>query len=95
MALFVLACFDHEDALDRRMAVRPNHLAYVDANRERLKLAGPMFDAAGRMAGSLFILDVEDEAAVEAFSAADPYRLNNVFERVEIRGFKVSVGALP
>lgn len=95
MALFVLACFDHEDALDRRMAVRSSHLAYVDANREQLKVAGPMFDAAGRMAGSLFILDAEDEAAVEAFSAADPYRLNDVFERVEIRGFKVSVGALP
>lgn len=95
MALFVLACFDHEGALERRLAVRPDHLAYVDANRDRLKLAGPMFNAAGEMAGSLFILDVEDEAAVEAFSAADPYRLNNVFEKIEVRGFKVSVGALP
>lgn len=95
MALFVLACFDHENALERRMAVRPKHLAWVDENKRHVKLAGPMFDGEGKMCGSLFILEAESEAEVEAFSAADPYRINDVFGRIEIRGFRVSVGALP
>lgn len=95
MALFVLACFDHPNALERRLAVRPTHLAWVDENRDRLKVAGPMFDSAGQMCGSLFILEAADEAEVEAFSKADPYRINDVFGQVEIRGLKVTVGALP
>lgn len=95
MALFVLACFDHPNGLDRRLSVRANHLAYVDENRDRLKIAGPMFDSAGQMCGSLFIIEAESEAEVEAFSKADPYRINDVFGQVEIRGLKVTVGELP
>ena len=94
MALFVMTCIDHKDALDRRMAARPDHLAYVADNRALVKIAGPLLDDAGGMAGSLFIIEADDKAAVEAFTAADPYVLANVFERVEIRSFKITVGAL-
>lgn len=94
MALFVLACFDHPNALERRLSVRTSHLAYVDENKDRLKVAGPMFDAAGQMCGSLFVMEAETEAEVEAFSKGDPYRINDVFGQIEIRGFKVVVGAL-
>jgi len=94
MALFVMTCIDHKDALDRRMGARPAHLDYVAANRAKVKLAGPLLDDAGGMAGSLFIMEAEDRAEVEAFNGADPYVLANVFERVEIRAFKATVGAL-
>jgi uncharacterized protein YciI len=94
MALFVMTCIDHKDALDRRMGARPAHLEYVAANRATVKLAGPLLDDAGGMAGSLFIIEAETRAEVEAFNAADPYVLANVFERVDIRAFKVAVGAL-
>jgi uncharacterized protein len=46
------------------------------------------------MAGSLFILDTADRAAVEAFNAADPYQQAGLFGHVEIRGFRASVGQL-
>lgn len=95
MALFVMTCIDHKNALDRRMAARPAHLAYIAGHRDKLKVAGPLLDDDGGMAGSLFILEAEDRAAVEAFSAADPYRLANLFETIDIRAFRVTVGALP
>jgi uncharacterized protein YciI len=95
MALFVMTCIDHKDAMDRRMAARPAHLDYVQEHRAMVKVAGPLLDDAGQMAGSLFIMEAEEKAAVEAFAAKDPYGLANVFASVEIRGFRVTVGELP
>ncbi len=94
MALFMLACFDKPNALELRMATREAHLAYVRENAAAVKLAGPMLDEADGMAGSLFILDVADRAAAEAFNAADPYQKAGLFERVETRGFRDSIGSL-
>ena len=94
MALFVLACFDKPNSLDLRMATREAHLAYVRENAAAVKLAGPMLDEAEAMAGSLFILDVADLAAARAFNAADPYQTAGVFERVEVRGFRATIGSL-
>jgi len=94
MPLFMLACFDKPDCLDLRMATREAHLAYVRENLGQVKLAGPMLDEADGMAGSLFILDVADRAAVEAFNAADPYQTAGVFGRVDIRGFRASIGTV-
>lgn len=94
MAVFVLTCLDRPGALEVRMAARPAHLDYIAANRARVKLAGPLLDDAGAMAGSLFILEAETRAEVEAFTAADPYVLAGLFERTEIRPMKITVGAL-
>ncbi|MCW5698142.1 MAG: YciI family protein [Bauldia sp.] len=74
------------------MANREAHLAYVRSKAEVVKLGGPMTDDAGDMAGSLLILDVADRAAVEAFTAADPYSLAGLFERVEIRPIRITLG---
>ena len=94
MAIFMLACFDKPDALQLRMATREAHLAYVRENAGVVKLAGPMLDEADQMAGSMFLLDCPDRAAAEAFNAADPYTTAGVFGRVEVRGFRVSIGSL-
>ena len=94
MPLFMMACFDKPDAIDLRMATREAHLAYVRDNMALVKVAGPMLDEADGMAGSLFVLDVADRAAVKAFNAADPYQTAGLFERVEIRGFRASIGTL-
>jgi uncharacterized protein YciI len=94
MALFVLICVDHPNALERRMSVRAEHLAYVQANIAMVRLAGPLLSDAGEMAGSMFIIEAPDRATVTALNAGDPYTLANVFERVEIRPWKVTVGAI-
>jgi uncharacterized protein YciI len=94
MALFMLACFDKPGSLDLRMATREAHLAYVREIAGTVKLAGPMLDEAEQMAGSLFVIECEDRAAAEAFNANDPYQKAGLFVRVEIKGFKVSIGGL-
>ena len=94
MPLFMLACFDRPESFDLRMATREAHLAYIRENLAPVKLAGPLLDQADGMAGSLFILEVADRAAAEAFNAADPYQKAGVFGRVEIRGFRASFGSI-
>jgi uncharacterized protein YciI len=94
MPTFALMCFDKPDSLALRMATREAHLAYVGEHRAMVKLAGPMIDDAGEMAGSLFVLEADDAAAVEAFTAADPYARAGLFRRVDIRGFRATIGKL-
>ena len=95
MATFVLMCTDLPDALERRKAAREAHLAYIaKPGAVAVRLAGPLLNAAGDMAGSLFILEAESPAAVEAFNAADPYTLAGVFDRREIHPMRITVGAI-
>jgi uncharacterized protein YciI len=97
MPLFILSCFDRPGGLERRMAAREDHLAWVRApeRASMVRLAGPYLDDAGQMIGSMFILEAPDRAAVEAFSAADPYTQAGLFSAVEIRGWRVTIGELP
>ena len=93
MPLFVLTCIDKPGALDKRMAAREAHLAYVRGSGVA-RLGGPFLDEAGGMAGSMLIIEADDLAAAKAFSAADPYLTAGVFEHVDVREFKVTLGEL-
>jgi len=92
MATYALMCFDKPSSLDLRMANRPAHLAYADACKE-VVYGGPMLDDKGDMCGSLIVFEAPDKAFVEAFSAADPYRLAGLFAQVEIRQLRLPLGA--
>jgi uncharacterized protein YciI len=94
MPLFALHCVDRPGALQVRLGAREAHLAYVRERLDQVKLAGPMLDEAGEMAGSLLILDVADSAAAEAFNAQDPYTLAGLWDRVDIKAFKASIGQI-
>jgi hypothetical protein len=94
MANFVLTCLDKPGALDLRLANRDAHFAYLAGHPGVVRLGGPFLDADGRMAGSMLIVDLADMAAAQAFAAADPYALAGLFERVEIRAWRATVGAL-
>lgn len=92
MSLFIVYCVDRENALDLRMATREAHLAYMGTRKGEVRFGGPMLDDEGRMAGSVLVIDVADRAAAEAFSAEDPYTKAGLWQRVEIRPMKISVG---
>jgi len=94
MALYAIHCLDKPASLDLRMATREAHLTYMRGFAGRMKLAGPMLDEAGQMCGSILLLEAETLAEAEAFSANDPYALAGLFQAVEIRQFKVTLGAL-
>lgn len=87
--LYVIYCRDKPNAGPIRLESRDAHLAYVDASDLTPVIAGPLLSPDGeRMCGSMLVLEAEDAGQVEAFAAADPYRLAGLFERVEIHPFR-------
>jgi uncharacterized protein YciI len=93
LPLFVLTCIDKPDALERRLAARDAHLAYVRGS-EVCKAAGPFLNEAGDPVGSLLIIEMADLAEAKAFAAADPYAEAGVFASVDVRPFKLTLGSL-
>jgi uncharacterized protein YciI len=93
MPLFAVTCLDKPGHLELRQANRPDHLAYLKTQEAIIRLAGPRFDADGQMCGSLFVVEVDDLAAAEAFSAGDPFRKIGLFGAVEILGFTKTMGS--
>lgn len=94
MALFVLICLDKPNSLDLRMATRPAHLAYAGTFSDKVKLGGPILDDKGDMAGSLIIMDGENEDVARAFNRDDPYSLAGLFQSVQVLPFRATVGSL-
>jgi uncharacterized protein len=62
---------------------RAAHLSYVADKQHLIVYAGPLLEE-GRMIGSLFVFDVPDRAALDAYLADDPYFRENIFDKVEI-----------
>jgi uncharacterized protein YciI len=94
MALFVISCIDKTDSLPLRMATREAHLAYANGGQSMVsvKIGGPYLDQSGNMAGSLLIVEAADRAAVDEFSKNDPYVKAGLFETVDIRPYRITVG---
>ena len=93
MALFAITCWDKPGALDERVKHRPDHVAYLKTQEAAIRVAGPQLDDQGQMCGSLFVIEVEDLAAAQAFNAGDPFVQRGVFGKVDIRGFTKTMGS--
>ena len=76
------------------MATREAHLAYVRDKAAMVKLGGPMLNDEGEMAGSLLIVEAPDRAAAIELNAHDPYTLAGLWERVDVKAFKATLGQL-
>ena len=94
MGLYVLVCNDKPNSLDLRLANREAHLAYARGFADRLKVAGPLLDEAGNMAGSLLILEAESLEDARAFNLDDPYQKAGLFASVQVTAFKATIGGL-
>jgi uncharacterized protein len=86
MPLFVMIGHDAPDAKEKRPATRPAHLAHLEplAAAGRVPLAGPFTDGSG----SLIVLEAASLEEAWAIVARDPYVVNGVFNRVEVKPFK-------
>lgn len=66
-----------------RLRHRAAHLEFVAGEQGKIVYAGPLIEE-GRMVGSLFVFDLADRAALDAYLARDPYFREGIFETVEI-----------
>ena len=77
-----------------RKALFEAHRAHLRSGLARVVQSGPLFatDGGGAKAGGLVVFEAQDAAEVEAFSAADPYVKNGVYDRVEILRWDKTIG---
>jgi uncharacterized protein len=80
-----------DDYVARRPAFREQHLRLAQAARERgeLVLAGAFADPVN---GALIVFHVDDKSKVEEFARKDPYVVNGLVKRWEVRPWTVVVG---
>lgn len=93
---YVIIGQDKANSLAQRQAVRPEHLARLDALKAegRLLLAGPCpaIDSedpgpAG-FSGSLIVAEFASLKDARDWADADPYRKAGVYEQVQVKPFK-------
>ena len=80
-----------DDYLERRAALRADHLALAQAAHDRgeLLLAGAMSDPYDK---ALLVWSTDDVAVVEAFANADPYVVNGLVKSWRVRTWNVVIG---
>lgn len=95
MQHFFVTAFDGNDAEAgaRRQAARSAHLERIKqvVENRQLLAGGAILSEDGAMVGSSFIAAFENREALEEWIAEDPYTKNNVWQRVEIRPFRLAV----
>lgn len=94
MKQYIITAFDFTDdgALERRLKVRPNHLAIAKKLKENgnFVLGGAMLNDKGKMIGSTMILQFETTVEFEAWQENEPYVTQKIWDKVEIKPFKVA-----
>lgn len=91
---FMLLGYDGDDggdALDRRLAVREQHLALGDrlAAEGTLLFAAAILDANATMIGSMLILEFPSRTELDAWLDVEPYVQGDVWREIEISPVRV------
>jgi uncharacterized protein YciI len=87
--LYHIQCVDKPGSADIRTANRSAHLAFLEQHADALFAAGPtLADDGNGMTGSVIIIDLPDQAAVDRFCAEDPYAKAGLFQSVTVRPWR-------
>ncbi|MBN2177105.1 MAG: hypothetical protein JW722_05540 [Demequinaceae bacterium] len=86
--------YDYDDRTEERMAVRPDHLAYLnELVDEGTMLAFGRYDDDGEP-GALLIVEADDADEVEELIRHDPYVIAGLVPSHRIRNWPVIWGAV-
>ena len=88
---FLIKAYDGPNMLEKRMEVRPRHLEGMSRLNEHIICAGGLLDDEGKMKGSALIMDFASRSELEAYLAAEPYVLENVWQKIEVEPMNVVI----
>lgn len=90
---YLIVAYDGTDekALERRMAVREEHikLAKKNFNKRIILYAAGILDDDGKMIGSMFVCDLPSREEVDQWLKKDPYVTGNVWHKIEVQRAQV------
>ncbi|MCJ8161897.1 YciI family protein [Acinetobacter zhairhuonensis] len=93
MPLFVVTCTDQDGTVEKRLAVRPQHLARLEQldAEGRLIVAGAMpKDPSNPQAGfygSTIIVDFDSREALDTWLQDEPFLKEGVYAKIEVKPF--------
>lgn len=94
MKQYFITAYDFTDpeALDRRMAARPAHLAGVRQLKEKnnFLIGGAILSPEGKMIGSSLFMQFQSDEDLQQYLKEEPYLNEKVWDKVEIKPFRVA-----
>lgn len=88
---FIVKAYDGDGMLEKRMAVRPRHLEGMNKLGKHIICAGGLLDDAGKMKGSVLVLEFNSRAELDDYLASEPYITEGVWEKVEVEILNVVI----
>jgi uncharacterized protein len=94
MNQYLITAYDgtDENALERRMNVRPFHLEGAKKLKENgnFVIGGAMLNEEGKMIGSTMILQFESPEEFQHWIDTEPYIQQGVWEKFDVKPFRVA-----
>jgi uncharacterized protein len=94
MNQYLITAYDgtDENALDRRMSIRPFHLEGAKKLKENgnFIIGGAMLNDEGKMVGSTMILQFENPEELQTWIDSEPYIQKGVWVKFEVKPFRVA-----
>jgi uncharacterized protein YciI len=94
--IFLIEANDLEGALERRLALREQHLMYWQAFGDRVAAGGALMSGEGEdpfPIGSMLIVEAKGEEEARSMLAADPFTREGVFSgNVSVRRWRPGIG---
>jgi len=91
---FIITGYDGKDenALERRLAVREEHLKLAEQllAEKKILFGGALLDENEAMIGSCVIVDFESREALDEYLKIEPYIIGNVWQKLEVKPYKVA-----
>ncbi len=88
---FIVKAYDGDGMLEKRMAVRPRHLEGMNKLGKHIICAGGLLDDAGKMKGSVLVLEFDSRTELDDYLASEPYITEGVWEKVEVEIMNVVI----
>ena len=83
--LFIARFHDKPGIAERRSELLDDHFAWLDANKDRVLLAGSVReDVGGDSLGGLWIIEADSKADAESVYQNDPFFANGLRSKVEV-----------
>ncbi|MFV5490520.1 YciI family protein [Acinetobacter sp. ASP199] len=93
MPLFVVSCTDQEGTVEKRLAIRPQHLERLQKldDEGRLIVAGAMPKEPGNpqagFYGSTIIVDFDSREALDEWLQEEPFLKEGVYAHIDVKPF--------
>jgi len=91
---FLLVAYDGTDpgAPERRMKCRPEHLEKIALVKKagQFLCGGAILNDEGAMIGSMILYEVDNREALDKLLEKEPYIFNRVWEKIDIRPFRMA-----